>query len=139
MSVKQYQGLGVGGNWVYGMAKTDTKKHIDGYVSTQYVIEGRVVFKDSIGIYVGQDDVKGKPLYVGDIVDIMNGERFTGVRGVIEWRADRRQMEVVVYSDFSVLGLEVHRYPMLQIERHKLVKTGHHFEEMQKSYLAMTN
>ncbi|PER55794.1 hypothetical protein CN495_08570 [Bacillus thuringiensis] len=134
MRVAQYQGLNRGGRLVYGMARTETRDHVEGYKTTHYIIESDLVFKDSIGIYIGESDQRGEPLYVGDIVDVLDGTRFTGVRGVIEWCKENKQMELVVYSDFSPFGYQLQKFPFIQLDGTELRKTGHYFTELQKSY-----
>ena len=130
----QYQGLGVGGIWVYGMAHTEQVRDVDGYTTVLYHVGGLKVYKNSIGIHIGEKDVDNRLLYVGDIVDILHGKKSSGVRAVIEWSDTTKQMELVVYNNFTIWGTEIKRIPLSRFTSSELQKTGNVYTEVQSRY-----
>ncbi|MFV1457476.1 hypothetical protein VJ282_33325 [Bacillus mycoides] len=130
----QYQGLGIDGRWVYGMAHTEQVRDVDGYTAVLYYVGGSKVYKNSIGIHIGEKDVDKRLLYVGDIVDILHGERSSGVRAVIEWSDTTKQMELVVYNNFTVWGTAIKRIPLSRFESSELQKTSNVHTEVQIRY-----
>lgn len=128
----KFRGYGYDGQWHFGnlirrVAESPVQESTQEY-ETFYIQEQNLsgkeieVFPDTVGLYIGLKDCKGREIYEGDIVTTNDNRFFT-----IEYREEEAAFKMIDYGT-APLVFDIQELTKKEIDERRLVVVGNVFD-----------